>query len=276
MKIAILSKKLEINENGIWTTSHSRSVSYPDNGNLKCFQLEDSSLWFRHRNECILTVVKKYPSDGPILDVGGGNGYVSYFLIKNGIEAVLLEPGRDGAYIAKTKRKIPDVIWSSVEEANFQRNTIAAIGLFDVLEHIENDRLFIEQLHELLIPSGMLYLTVPAFNSLWSLSDLTAEHYRHYDESMLVDIMREYFDILYFTYMFQFLLFPIIFLRTVPYKLGLVKDRNLMKSASEHGKNNGKISKTISLLLTMEQKKIHHQKRIPWGTSCLLVSKKRL
>ncbi len=48
---------------------------------------------------------------------------------------------------------------------------IGAIGLFDVLEHIENEAGFLKQLREVLKTGGRLYLTVPAFRWLWSIRE---------------------------------------------------------------------------------------------------------
>lgn len=54
---------LRIGSDGIWypTNSADEAVSYPTDGNALCFQVEDSSFWFKHRNACITTLVKAFP-----------------------------------------------------------------------------------------------------------------------------------------------------------------------------------------------------------------------
>jgi len=60
--ITSLGAELKLLEDGIWHSSSRQVVSYPVEGNKTCFALEDSSFWFRHRNACITTVVKRFPA----------------------------------------------------------------------------------------------------------------------------------------------------------------------------------------------------------------------
>ncbi len=60
-----------------------------------------------------------------------------------------------------------------------------AIFLFDVLEHIENTRPFIEALEHHLRPGGMLFVNVPALNMLFSRFDTVQGHFRRYDKRTL-------------------------------------------------------------------------------------------
>ncbi len=65
-------------QNGIWYSDLCGDVSYPVEGNEACFQIEDESFWFKHRNDCICEVVSQFPptNKGPIFDVGGVNVFV--------------------------------------------------------------------------------------------------------------------------------------------------------------------------------------------------------
>jgi len=58
-----------------------------------------------------------------------------------------------------------------------------AIGVFDVLEHIEEDEKVLDQLYKAIKPSGVLLLTVPQHPWLWSASDEYACHVRRYTHS---------------------------------------------------------------------------------------------
>ena len=82
-------------DSGIWYTSSAKTVSYPGEGNALCFQLEDSSFWFRHRNDCILAAAERFSPLEPFFDIGGGNGFVSAALQHAGREVVLIEPGQE-------------------------------------------------------------------------------------------------------------------------------------------------------------------------------------
>lgn len=59
---------------GIWRGRGTEPVSYPVSANDACFELEDSSFWFTHRNACLTVMLDRFPTSGPFFDVGGGNG----------------------------------------------------------------------------------------------------------------------------------------------------------------------------------------------------------
>ena len=62
---------------GLWEPGAVSGVSYPEAGNDVCFQVEDSSYWFSHRNECILAVVRRFAPGGTFFDIAGGR-FVCY------------------------------------------------------------------------------------------------------------------------------------------------------------------------------------------------------
>lgn len=141
-------------------------------------QVEDESFWFRHRNDCIAALVRRNRPSGPVLDVGGGNGFVTRRLMDEGLDATLLEPGIAGATNAKWRRCLPEVVCATLEDVAFPDTCIPAIGAFDVLEHIEDDRAFIGEVYRVLILGGLYFATVPAHSWLWSAADVHAGHFR--------------------------------------------------------------------------------------------------
>src|SRR5215472_4657968 len=97
MNLDQIAPNLKLSPDGTWVSDKVSCVSYPEAGNEICFQLEEDSFWFRHRNACLGTVVQRYPPGGTFLDIGGGNGYVALALQALGIEVALVEPGLVGA-----------------------------------------------------------------------------------------------------------------------------------------------------------------------------------
>jgi len=283
VRLLELAKNLVADEHGILRSQGSRSLSYPEDGNAICFAVEDKSFWFRHRNECIVEAVKRFPPDGPILDVGGGNGYVTRRLLDERFEAVLLEPGDVGAYNGKVKRGIPEVICSTLGDANLPDASLHAIGCFDVLEHIESDVSFLRSIQRLLKPGGMLYATVPAHQWLWSMSDVSAGHYRRYSHRSISSALGDGFDLLFFTHFFGALAMPLFLIKSLPFRFGLAKPaRTIAKIESEHGANvgvkGGKFALALILLqwfLQRELKMIRQGKSRSLGSSCLFVARKR-
>jgi hypothetical protein len=209
-------------------------ISYPKEGNDLCFKLEDNSFWFKHRNNCIIEVVKKYVSDKVFFDIGGGNGFTAKYLEDNGIPTCLVEPGIQGCLNAKT-RGLSNIVCSTLENASFKINSLPAIGLFDVIEHIENDVAFLNMINTYCQPGGFVFITVPAYQFLWSKEDKDAGHFRRYTlQSIKNKLKKSGFETIYSTYIFSFLILPILFFRTIPSMLGLAKTGQ-KKSEKEHG-----------------------------------------
>lgn len=263
------------NENGVWVPEKHSTISYPEDGNSNFFEIEENSFWFKHRNECLKGIVKNFPPNGLILDVGGGNGFVAKGLNEIGHETFLMEPGREGIANA-ARRGVKNLIWSTFGDANFKNEIIPAIGLFDVVEHIEDDLGFLRQVYNSLAPDGKLYLTVPAYQFLWSNEDVDAGHFRRYTTQSITSVLKDAgFDIKYASYMFQPLTLPIFFFRSLPSKLGMNKNSDSVeKVQSEHDSKGGLIGGIIDKLLNRELSKIKNGKTIGSGSSCLIVAEK--
>ena len=221
--LAGIARNLEQTSEGIWRCKSSSPVSYPQWGNDACFQVEDVSFWFRHRNACILEAMKQYPPSGPVFDVGGGNGFVAKVIQDTGFEVVLLEPGAAGTDNAR-RRGIQNVVRARLEDAGFVPASITAVGLFDVLEHIAEDRTFLEMVRSYLCLSGRVYLTVPAYQALWSHEDVDAGHFRRYSRQSLRTLLQDAgFEVEFLTGFFQFLPPAILAGRAIPYRLGAAR-----------------------------------------------------
>ena len=276
MNIGKLASNLLELEDGFWVSRDDREISYPEAGNEACFQLEDTSYWFQHRNDVITTLVRAHPPGGPIFDVGGGNGFVAMGLQRAGWETVLVEPGPQGARNAKT-RGLNDVVQSTLEDAGFQEAVLPAVGLFDVLEHIEDDLGFLKMLYGSLRPGGYLYLAVPAGQSLWSIDDKIAGHYRRYSRKTLsAQLEAAGFQVKAFAYFFSFLVLPVFLMRSLPSWLKLRRSVPMDASEKEHRPPTGFAGAVLARLRAYEMNRILSGRRGALGTSCIAVSQKPL
>ncbi|MFT5130553.1 MAG: SAM-dependent methyltransferase [Rhodothermales bacterium] len=272
--IGELATNLREIEEGYWVSCDDRQISYPEDGNSACFQLEENSYWFQHRNNVITAMVDAHPPAGAIFDIGGGNGYVAMGLQRTGYETALVEPGPQGARNAKT-RGLNTVIQSTLQDAGFQEAALPAIGLFDVLEHIEDDLGFLKMLHASLKPGGHLYLAVPAGQTLWSIDDTLAGHYRRYSRKTLThQLQAAGFEICRFSYFFSFLVPPVFLLRTLPSRLGLRKSVPLETSKKEHAAPAGVGRAILERCRAFEMTRIRGGRGLVAGTSCIAVAKK--
>ncbi|MDT0619795.1 class I SAM-dependent methyltransferase [Salinisphaera sp. P385] len=70
-------------------------------------------------------------------------------------------------------------------------NTYDIVGLFDVLEHVENDLDALLAVNRKLSADGHLVITVPAYQWLWSNHDQTHHHYRRYTIARLKRVIQQ-------------------------------------------------------------------------------------
>jgi SAM-dependent methyltransferase len=174
---------------GYWIAPETVRVSYPAGGHEDCLAMEEESFWFAHRNRAIVALLRRFPpAGGPVFDIGAGNGYVTAALERAGFETVAIEPSRAGA--ANAAARVGNVVCGSLPSAAFRPASAGAIGLFDVIEHIEDDRAFLRSLAPYLKSGGRLYATVPAFPWLWSSNDVRSGHHRRYTRRTLRETLR--------------------------------------------------------------------------------------
>lgn len=271
--VEVLARGIHRGGNGIWYAHTSAAVSYPAHGNAACLQVEDRSFWFRHRNRCIAMLVGRFPPDGPFLDIGGGNGYVAKGLLAAGFPCILVEPGEEGAQAARS-RGIDPVICATLEDSTFSPASIAAAGLFDVLEHIEDDTATLRHVHALLKPGGHLFATVPAYQLLFSADDADAGHFRRYTLSRLTRTLTEAgFTVAFASYLFAPLLPIVLLCRTVPSWLGLRRPADAARNEAEHAPQ-GLLARWMDRALALEFNRFAAGRRIPTGGSCIIVARK--
>lgn len=258
----------------IYVSDLERDISYPTEGNKIYFDIEETSFWFKHRNKCIATLVRKYSPNLLFFDIGGGNGFVSYGLIQEGIQTVLVEPGIQGCLNAK-RRGVKDIICSTLEDSGCYENSLPSVGLFDVVEHIEKDSEFIQNIHFHMQVDGFIYLTVPSYSFLWSTEDELAGHYRRYSLQQIESLLKNNgFSIMYSSYFFSLLPLPILIKRTLLGKFKPRKTTSIHTVQKEHKNPNKLIDAIVNKLLKWEIRKISNGKKMNFGSSCILVAKK--
>jgi SAM-dependent methyltransferase len=276
--LTTISRNLEQTTDGVWCCPSRSPISYPEWGNEACFQVEESSFWFRHRNACILEAVRQFPPPGPLFDVGGGNGFVAKSMQDAGFEVVLVEPGAVGAANAR-RRGIQYVVRATLEDAAFLPDSLPAISLFDVVEHMEDDHRFLEMIRSHLSANGRVYLTVPAYQALWSREDVVAGHFRRYSGRAIRELLTGAgLAVEFLTGFFQFLPPAIVALRVIPFRLGLAISSEPDEAGSrfrrQHEVKSRWIGGPLNWLQQREVTRIQRRRQVRFGASWLVVARK--
>lgn len=251
-------------------------VSYPDDGNEVCYALEDSSFWYQHRNECIVSAAREFGFAKQFYDIGGGNGVTAQALQRAGYDVTLVEPYRAGIENAR-RRGIQKTVLSTLEDYRPDPTaSIESVGFFDVMEHVADDRDFLRKINKLLPSDGKIMFTVPAFSALWSDNDVQLGHFRRYNLGQIDELLRETgFEPVHKTYFFALAWLPMWLLRVLPNRIGIRQQNTPSKKKSEHMADRPVWAKILRKLMSWEIGFIKGRRVIPCGTSCLVIARKK-
>jgi SAM-dependent methyltransferase len=155
--------------------------------------IEESSFWFRSRNELIAWAVAKYfPRAENLLEVGCGTGFVLAGLRSRfpKLELVGAELFASGLAEARTRLPRTTLYQMDARRIPFEQE-FDLVCAFDVLEHVHEDEQVIEQLHQATKPGGGVLITVPQHPRLWSAVDDFSRHQRRYTRLELIQKLQD-------------------------------------------------------------------------------------
>ena len=141
-------------------------------------------------------VIKRYIGRR-VLEVGGGIGSLSQSLLDRDRLVILDYDQFCAARLGEQFGAYPHVrvVHADITDASsvsaLSGEHIDTVFCMNVLEHIENDRLALHHMFEVLSPGGDLILLVPAHPSLYGTLDDLVGHFRRYDRPGLIEKVSE-------------------------------------------------------------------------------------
>ena len=191
---------------------------YPVEAQQVLASIEERSPWFGYRNEVILGLLGDPPPPS-LWEVGSGNGFVARAISQKGVEVVAVEPGVPGAEAAAARGLVS--VQARLEDLELPAGSLTAIGLFDVIEHLEAPEALLAEAHRVLAPGGTLLVAVPALPWLWSEADVSARHLRRYTRRSLERLLSgSGFRREELRYLFGALVVPVLLGRALPSRFG--------------------------------------------------------
>lgn len=189
------------------------------------YRLDQTHWWLRARRKVVFDVLDR-TAPGPYmraLDIGCGGNIINTLEIGKRAGSVLgLEISDEAIQFAKKTHPGLLLIKGTWPDVSLEQ-TFNLVAMFDVLEHIEEEVQALQKTEAVLEPGGVLILTLPALNTLWSEHDEYAHHLRRYTKSRVRQLIEENttLQIERITY-FNILLFPPIFgFRIIKHALGI-------------------------------------------------------
>ena len=257
-----------VGEGGDWSGFDAELFSFLQ-------QVEEQHFWFIGRREIILDSLKRHVSDlsgKKMLEIGCGNGSILRYLK----ERTQLQLAGGDLFLEGLRfcRGQVDIPLYQIDATRLPfRSCFDIIGLFDVLEHIEDDQRVLQECRKALKKQGRLILTVPACPALWGPFDEFSHHQRRYVRRELREKLTQSGFAIERASHFIFFLFPIVYmLRVVKERLGRAR-----VATSEQVPDDLRIIPIFNpfavRLLQLEKLLMRHVD-LPYGTSLLVVARK--
>lgn len=237
-------------------------------------QLEMRHWWFLGRQDILAGLLRKHlPAQGEkplkVLNVGAATGRSSEWLREFG-EVTSIEYDAECATLAEEFTKMPITV-GSAEELPYADGEFDLVTAFDVIEHIDNHSLAATEIARVCKPGGIVFVTVPAFQLLWSEHDEINQHFRRYGRGELAQLFIEadpsHQNLI--SSHFNFWLFPpIAVVRVISSLLGRFHKSPDKSPDSDFSRANpGLVNRVLLTLFRSEGKLLGTGLRFPWGVS---------
>jgi SAM-dependent methyltransferase len=234
--------------------------------------LEETHFWFLVRCRLIVWAFRKYGSNlSSFFEIGCGTGFVLQAL-NQAFPSLRLQGSEmltSGLYYAAKRLPAGAFIQMDAREIPYI-GEFDAIGAFDVLEHIKEDDVVLQQAYEALKSKGVLLITVPQHKWLWSSIDEYSCHVRRYSAKELhLKIEAAGFKILRST-SFVSVLMPVMVLSRVS-----KRDPNREIDPLAELKISQPVNRLLGALMSVESWLIRAGVNFPFGGSRLVIAQKQ-
>lgn len=155
----------------------------------KMAEREQSYWWHIGRLEIIKSYLEQYRGEKKslkILNVGCGTGGTIKLLESYGTTQNVDVSDEAIKYMKKSGFK--NITKISDITLPFKDKSFDLVVAFDVLEHIEEQEKALREWSRVLKKDGRVFITVPAYQWLWSTHDVSLQHKRRYTAKKLADV----------------------------------------------------------------------------------------
>lgn len=244
------------------------------------YDLERNHWWFRARERIISNLTKKLIRKNfssleeiSILNIGCSTGRSSEYLSEFG-KVTSIEYDEFCCEFAREKTGL-EIIHGSITELPFSKEKFNLVCAFDVIEHVEDDQLAVNEMKRVLKENGIIFITVPAFMSLWSHHDEINQHFKRYKLGEVNSLFEndKKGKRIFSSYFNFFLFLPIYLFRKLSNLLKLGDKRKGAGSDFETF-NPGLVNTLLYYLMKTESYFINSKISFPFGVSILFTWKK--
>ena len=147
---------------------------------------EENYWWHVNKRQLVLKFLDNQNiSNSRILEVGCGGGFLSSILTQAGANVVATDMLFNATRSVKDRGATKSLTFDAGQPWPFKKYSFKAVIMLDVLEHIEDDIASLHEVRRVLSQDGIVVLTVPAHQFLFSSWDKVLGHHRRYSKSLL-------------------------------------------------------------------------------------------
>jgi dolichyl-phosphate beta-glucosyltransferase len=226
---------------------------------------DTSHWWFRSKGSYVAGALRKtrIDRDGFLVDVGAGAGGVTTILGWRPDRLLTLDGAEVLVRIGQQRHSHLGVVGLG-ERLPLRDGAATVVTLLDVIEHLDDPVITLREAARVLGPDGVLVVTVPAHESLWSGADELLGHVRRYNRQLLRDHLSSAgFAIERSTHVFSWLVLPVWLQRR------LVSDRQRQLGLDQRSP----LIDAAALVLSRTERAVTNTVSLPFGTSILCVAR---
>jgi len=156
------------------------------------YEQERVHWWFRGMHHLCKVMILRYGNNlkpEVLLDMGCGTGGLTEELRVFG-DVTGVDMSAEALSFCR-KRGLKKLIQAPADKTGLPDNSYSLIVAFGLIEHIEDDRLFLMEMQRILKKGGRLIILTSAFQFLWSQHDIIVHHKRRYNLKELESLMKE-------------------------------------------------------------------------------------
>jgi 2-polyprenyl-3-methyl-5-hydroxy-6-metoxy-1,4-benzoquinol methylase len=239
------------------------------------YEIQANHWWYVGRRLILEKILSEFlpTKKERILEIGAGSGGNILLLSRFG-EVEVTDIEEKGLVFCKQIAEENKITINSIhgdfceKYSQIPKKSFSTICMFDVIEHIKEEKKTLDLCSELLDQKGKIFITVPAYQWLWSAHDDYFHHERRYTKITLQRVLKESgFEIQDSGY-FNSILFPLALLQRLFEKV--------------IGSSNGKVvmpNKLVNQILLgifSTEAYMYRTFRIGFGLSIWLVAEKKL
>jgi SAM-dependent methyltransferase len=236
------------------------------------YTLEREHWWFTARAEILMSHIRRVftnRTDLKILNIGAATGYSSELLQQFGT-VTSIEFDEECYKFTRDVVKI-SIQQGSILELDFPDNMFDLVCAFDVIEHVDDDRLAVSEMRRVAKTGGVMFVAVPALMFLWSEHDVVNHHFRRYSSKILRGLFEEHDAPIFHSYFNFLLFFPIAAIRLL---LRIFTKKHLAKpedtqSDFDNFKSGGLVNSILKNVFLSENILLKQFISLPIGVSIL-------